>query len=171
MSKPARRLLLGLSLLVGACLLGLVCLGLLGPMLIPPASFNRVACSLPCLPPPASLGAVEWRLRSVQQADGTPLWSPAPSETFSLAFDGRQVRGTSGCNSYGGGFWLNPLSGAFITCELSSTLMACMDEGVMERERQFMEALYSAQHCERVGSELRIYSAAGQQLLIFEGAR
>ena len=76
-----------------------------------------------------------------------------------------QVGGTGGCNSYGGKF---EVQGETITIkEIVSTLMACMDDQVMEQETQYFTALQGVSNYEISGDNLTIFYEDGQSQLNF----
>jgi heat shock protein HslJ len=81
---------------------------------------------------------------------------------------GGQIGGTGGCNSYGGEATLE--DGKLTIGEITSTLMACMDEAVMEQEQQFFMALNSASKVELNGNALTILYNDGKSALHFMAA-
>lgn len=56
-----------------------------------------------------------------------------------VEFADGQMSGISACNSYGGAYEI--VDGAIVVDEMASTLMACLDEGIMELESQVQQAL------------------------------
>jgi heat shock protein HslJ len=81
---------------------------------------------------------------------------------------GGQIGGTGGCNSYGGSYELE--AGTLAVGEIRSTLMACVDELVMEQEAEFLAALKDASGIELRGDELTILYNEGMSALNFEAA-
>jgi heat shock protein HslJ len=80
-----------------------------------------------------SLKDTSWELASINGV------APLQGTTISLTFEGNSLGGSAGCNSYGGEY---KLSGGKITIgSLMSTEMACMEEGVMEQESAYLQAL------------------------------
>lgn len=84
--------------------------------------------------------------------------------TVTLAFgaDG-QAGGNAGCNSYGGSYQVQDDSLSF--GELTSTLVACADEAIMQQEQQYLQALQSANRFAVTADQLTIwYDEGGSQL-------
>ena len=92
---------------------------------------------------------------------GTP---PLEGTTISLEFmEASQLGGSSGCNSYGGGYEIDRDN--LVIKELASTLMACLDpEGVMDQEQRFLEVLSAAETFNISGNRLKITSVDGEVL-------
>ena len=76
-----------------------------------------------------------------------------------------QAGGSGGCNSYGAKYEVD--GNSLKMQEITSTLMACMDEGITEQEQQFFEALQSAGNFEIAGDSLTIWYKDGQGKLNF----
>ena len=81
-------------------------------------------------------------------------------------FNGGEIRGTGGCNSYFGSY---SIQGNNLTInELGWTEMACLDpEGVMDQEQVLMSLLSSADTFSSDGETLQIITSSGEYL-IFE---
>jgi heat shock protein HslJ len=71
-------------------------------------------------------------------ADDPVLPNAVPTIDFDE--DGLQIGGTTGCNSYFGSVALGPAD-AIAFGQLGMTEMACLDDGVMDQEQRFLEAL------------------------------
>jgi heat shock protein HslJ len=71
---------------------------------------------------------------------GYGLAAPLPGTQITATFENGEVRGSSGCNTYGGSY---EVKGDNISVtEIFMTEMACMDpEGVMEQEQTYLEYL------------------------------
>jgi heat shock protein HslJ len=82
-----------------------------------------------------------------------------------LANNGK-VGGFGGCNSYGGAYEINRDQLSFHN--INSTLMACVDEQVMQQEQRYFEALQSAGTFEVKDNRLTITYDNGKGMLIFE---
>ncbi len=83
-----------------------------------------------------------------------------------LQFDaGGNAGGNAGCNHYGGGY--NVDGNALAFGEIASTLMACLDDGVMEQESSYLAALHSAESYSLPDERLVIQYDGGQSSLIF----
>jgi len=88
---------------------------------------------------------------------------------ITLGFENGQVRGSSGCNTYGGSY---EVDGDKITMsDLFMTEMACLDPaGVMDQELEYLELLRDAQAFQVDGAEL-VIEAASDEVLVFAGAQ
>lgn len=74
-----------------------------------------------------------------------------------------QVGGSGGCNTYGGNY---AVDGDTITfTQIVSTLIACLDDGVMEQEQAYFTALQEATGYELSDDRLIIIYGEGQQLV------
>lgn len=79
-----------------------------------------------------------------------------------------QAGGSGGCNSYGGQAKIEANNISF--SEIHSTLMACLDDGVMEQETRFYQALENSREFELDGDRLTIFYGEGQDALVFVAA-
>jgi heat shock protein HslJ len=88
---------------------------------------------------------------------------PIPGTTLTATFGEGQVRGSAGCNSYGGPY---QASGDTITVGgIAITEMACMEPaGVMEQELAFVGLLGEAQTFRLGDGRLQIFRADGEAL-------
>lgn len=92
----------------------------------------------------------EWRLENFG-APGAPTAVGAAAPAITLTFsasgaDAGRVAGSGGCNRYFGGY---TRAGQTLTIgPVGSTKMMCPDDGVMERESRFFQALAAAQRFE-----------------------
>ena len=109
------------------------------------------------------LGGTSWRLMTLGGA------SLIPGTEITLTFEEGQVRGSSGCNTYGGPYQVD---GDKITMtDLYMTEMACLDpEGVMDQELEYLELLRDAQAFQVDGAEL-VIEAASDEVLVFARAQ
>lgn len=86
--------------------------------------------------------------------------------TITLVFDtDGQAGGSAGCNTYGGSYEVQGDQLRF--GELISTLMACVDQGVMEQEMAYLAALQSADRFAIDGDMLRIWYDDENGVLVF----
>ena len=92
-----------------------------------------------------------------------------PGTEITLTFEEGQVRGSSGCNTYGGSY---EVDGDKITMsDLYMTEMACLDpEGVMDQELEYLELLRDAQAFQVDEGEL-VIEAATDEVLAFARAQ
>jgi heat shock protein HslJ/photosystem II stability/assembly factor-like uncharacterized protein len=86
--------------------------------------------------------------------------------TVTLIFEpGGQAGGNGGCNSYGAPY---ELAGSEISFgDVVSTLMACADDAVMDREASYLAALQTADSFELADNRLTIFYDAGKGVLNF----
>jgi heat shock protein HslJ len=107
-----------------------------------------------------------WYLESFLDAQGamTPLL-PGSQVTAEFNADG-QVSGTSGCNTYSGGY---EVDGDMITFSpLASTMMACIEPaGLMEQEAAYLQNLGKAASFRVTDGKLEMLDAAGQVILVY----
>ena len=84
---------------------------------------------------------------------------------ITVSFEGGQIHGSSGCNTYGGSYQVD---GDKITMtDLYNTEMACMDpQGVMDQETEYLELLRDAQAFQIDEGEL-VIEAASDEVLVF----
>lgn len=86
--------------------------------------------------------------------------------TITLVFDADgQAGGSAGCNTYGGSYEVQGDQLRF--GELISTLMACVDQGVMEQEMAYLAALQSAEEFEVNDNMLKVWHGDEDAVLIF----
>lgn len=64
---------------------------------------------------------------------------PFSESALTIAFEDGQAGGSSGCNSYGGAYTIH--EDKFGMTDIVSTLMACLDPGVMEQEQAYLAFL------------------------------
>jgi putative lipoprotein len=74
--------------------------------------------------------------------------------------------GSGGCNSYGTQYQVT--NGSVSFGEIESTLIACLEEGVMEQESAYFNALHTVGEFEMMEDELLIRYNDGGSVLIFE---
>jgi heat shock protein HslJ len=104
-----------------------------------------------------ALDGTSWSLTAYRKT------RPIPGTTLTAAFEDGEVRGSAGCNTYGGPY---QVSGDTITVGvLAITEMGCMEpEGVLEQETMFIEYLRDAQSYRLVDGQLQIISSDGETL-------
>lgn len=81
----------------------------------------------------AALPSGTWNLVSL---NGSAV---IPDTELTIEFSDGQVAGSSGCNAFGGAYTQNGSDLQF--GEMATTLMACLDTGVMEQESAYLAAL------------------------------
>ena len=102
-----------------------------------------------------SLEGTTWNLISFN--DGQSLTSLVIDTEINAEFKDGAVSGSSGCNTYTGDFQQNGLELSF--GDLASTLMLCQEEGVMEQENAYLQALAKVTHYIVDGNNLTFYDA------------
>jgi len=80
-----------------------------------------------------ALDGTAWQL--VAMGDELPL----TGSTLTIGFEDGQAGGSAGCNSYGGTYTAR--DNEFGITDIASTLMACLDSGVMEQEQAYLAFL------------------------------
>ena len=118
-----------------------------------------------CVPGGGSLSLTDtsWSLVSYGSAsDPTPT---VPNHETTLTFGAdRQVSGNLGCNSFGGSY---ELKGDQITFgPIMSTLMACLDNGIMEQESAAFNVLRETVTASLEGSTLTLTGPDGSVLIL-----
>jgi len=106
----------------------------------------------------------QWSLVSFGEGETeTPV---IEGSTLTLEFgEEGQAGGSGGCNSYGAKY---EVKGNTLTIqEITSTLMACADEPVMQQELQYLGALEAATSFEMAGDTLTILYNDGKGRLNF----
>lgn len=113
---------------------------------------------------PDALENTFWVLESFEeQGEVTAVLEGAP---VTLEFgEAGLVGGSGGCNSYGGQVVIG--EGTISFSEVVSTLMACADEGLMDQEARFHQALESASEYQLSGDRLQIFYDGGEGVLTF----
>lgn len=110
------------------------------------------------------LAGTRWRLESLgPPGEETPA-SAGANVTLEFAAEGR-AGGSGGCNTYGGPYTVE--NGSLTFGPLASTRKACVDQGVMELEAQYLAALQAVSEFELAGDSLTLTSAGGQSVLNF----
>jgi len=124
------------------------------------ASIMLTACDILGAGQSNPLEGSSWQLTSYRKS------GLIPDTLMTANFNGGEIRGTGGCNSYFGSYSIN---GTSLTInELGWTEMACLDPaGVMEQEQVFMSLLSTADTFSYAGEILQIITDSGEYL-IFE---
>ena len=115
------------------------------------------ACSMPGSTTSDPLDGTSWVLMAYRKT------RPIPGTTITATFEDGQVRGSAGCNSYGGSY---QVSGDTIAMsEIVFTEMACMEpEGVMDQETTFLVFLGNARTFQLVDGQLQILRSDGEAI-------
>ncbi|MBP7212749.1 MAG: META domain-containing protein [Anaerolineaceae bacterium] len=131
-----------------------------GKLLIVDASDNTV---LVFAPQDMGLEGASWNLTMLN--DGQSLVSLVNNTEINAEFKDGSVAGSSGCNSYNGPFQQDGLNLTF--GNLASTLMLCQEEGVMEQETAYLQAIAKVTHYLIEGKQLTLYDADNLVLATF----
>ena len=131
-----------------------------GKLLLVDESGNTV---LVFSPQDMSLDGVSWNLTMFN--DGQNLTSLLNDTQINAEFKDGSVSGSSGCNSYSGAFQQDGLKLTF--GDLASTLMLCQEEGVMEQESAYLQAIAKVTHYIVEGKQLTLFDADNLVLATF----
>jgi heat shock protein HslJ len=89
--------------------------------------------------------------------------SPIPGTTITASFEGGQMRGSAGCNSYGGSYQVR--RDKIKLDKMAVTLMACSEpEGILEQEHIFLSFVGEAQTFRLIDGQLQIFTSDGEAL-------
>ena len=106
------------------------------------------------------LAGSQWRLLEIDREDYSQY-------NITLAFDDEAgATGSGGCNSYGGAYEVDGSNGKLQFSEITSTLMACADEGVTNAESAYFQALNSVGEYALGNGQLTLL---GDHTLLFAG--
>ena len=116
-----------------------------------------------------ALEGTAWDLASYLGAKGT-MASVLPTTRITAGFSpDLNLTGSAGCNRYFAGYGAGQSSVAIEG--IGSTLMACMDPGVMEQESRYLALLGSAAQFRIDGDQLVLSDAYGTPILVFAKAK
>jgi len=101
----------------------------------------------------------EWTLLTLNSA---PLLA---GSAINATFAEGKITGYSGCNSYGGSYTVK--GDSLELGEIAMTLMACPEEGIMEQEQAYMEALSKVTKFRLDNDRLELLDASGTALLVY----
>lgn len=93
--------------------------------------------------------------------------TPVSGSELTINFNADGLGGSSGCNSYFGSYTVDGTN--LSVSQVGSTMMACMEEGLMEQESQFLTMLQAAATFTLTADQLTIHTAEGN--LIFQPAQ
>lgn len=100
------------------------------------------------------------------------LFGPSGSESpvlegsaVTLSFSDGKIGGSGGCNTYGGDYKEDADRISF--SGINSTLMACVDEQMMQQEQQYFQSLNNVGKFEVNEDHLYLYDTDGELLLTF----
>jgi heat shock protein HslJ len=105
-----------------------------------------------------ALTASEWTLVSLNDDE------LSAGTTVTIAFDGRRLGGSGGCNHYGGDYTASGES--LRVADVESTLMACEKPvGVMDQEREYYRILGHVSTFQVVDGRLELRTDHGERLV------
>ena len=106
---------------------------------------------------PANPLVGEWNVTGYNNGKEAVV-SPIAGTTLTATFTEDQVSGSSGCNTYSGGY---KLDGDQVTIgPLASTMKAC-DQAIMDQETAFLTALQTPSSVEQAGTSITLRDASG----------
>lgn len=114
-------------------------------------------------PEGSSLSGTSWVLESSGSADNQT--AVLPNTELTLNFDYTQINGHAGCNSYFADATINE-DGSLTFGLMGSTLMACLDNDVMQQESDFLAALAQATRYTVAGNQLTLHVPDGSLTFI-----
>lgn len=117
------------------------------------------ACSFPA-GPTFTLAGSSWVVSAIR---GT---STLPDHRPTISFDTGTASGSTGCNSFTGGYTFNGTG--LIFSPLATTAMACDPAAVMHQETSFTTAMAQVSRAEQAGTGLVLKDAAGVTLLTLD---
>jgi heat shock protein HslJ len=106
----------------------------------------------------------DWVVTSFYTGDA--LQSPVVGSTLTAKFEGKQVSGESGCNSFSGEYTVD--GDAIAIGPLASTLRACADPAVDEQEAEYLQALALAKTFTVTGDRLDLFREDGGFAVSFQ---
>lgn len=112
-----------------------------------------------------SLANTRWRLVSYGEP-GSEIPILEGTEVTLQFEEGSQAGGTGGCNTFGAKYEVNGENALSIT-KVVSTLIACSEENLMEQEKEYFDALQSADSFEISDNSLTVRYGGGQGVLNF----
>lgn len=84
-----------------------------------------------------------------------------PGANVTINFQDGQASGIAACNHYGGEYTYT-LSGDFTIGQMMTTLMACLDNGMMELESAYLQVLGGVSSAKVDGAQLILMGDQGQ---------
>ncbi|MCI0712984.1 MAG: META domain-containing protein [Chloroflexi bacterium] len=108
----------------------------------------------------SNLVGTRWQLVSFGTPGSETTVTPG---TITLEFmNETEMGGSGGCNSYGGSYVVD--GDVIMFSQIASTLIACLDTDVAEREQAYFSALEFAERFAVADNTLTIWTVGGQQL-------
>ncbi|MBN1262198.1 MAG: META domain-containing protein [Anaerolineae bacterium] len=130
-------------------------LGLIGMMLT--LSLIAVGCAAATNAATPDLNGSSWVLQDL------PGHALVPDSEITLTFEGEQIHGSAGCNSYFGAVEINGATLRF--GPPASTMMYC--EGLMDQEMAYLAMLETVTTFQVEGNTLTLFSSESKPLAVF----
>lgn len=131
-------------------------------VLLPLMSLFMIASLIACNPSGAGdepdLDGTSWILQQFGPAGAET--AVLPNAALTLNFDGDQINGHAGCNSYFAEVTIGT-DGRVTFGMMGSTLMACADEAMMQQESAFWATLAQANRYTVAGNQLTLHTPDG----------
>ena len=109
---------------------------------------------------PTTLVGTVWQVVTV---NGRPaIVGSEPTAAFAAA----EVKGSAGCNSYGGRYAYDPSTGAIQFLELGATAMACLEGARNEFETTFLQAIGQATSASIDPTGRLVLTGAGGEIVL-----
>ncbi len=108
----------------------------------------------------------DWEVTSYYT--GSALVSPVVGSSATAKFDGTQISGTGGCNTFSGPYSVD--DSVIAIGPLASTLRACADPAVDQQEQQYLQALALAKTFVVAGDRLDLFREDGGFAVSFQRA-
>ena len=107
---------------------------------------------------PVSLDSTAWEVTAIGDT------RPVGDRPITLIFEDGSVRGSAGCNTYGGDFRVD--GDRIVFEKLFATLMACPEpEGIMEQEQAYLAFLGEVDSFQESEGRLRLFRPDGEAIL------
>lgn len=126
-------------------------------------AFALTACETPAAPDESKLTQVDWVAETI---NGKPVIEPG---RVTLSFSEARVSGRAGCNIYSGPVEYG--SGTLKVGALISTKMACVTNGVMQQESDYLNTLGAARSYAYQSDRLVISTPTGGALVFASAPR
>lgn len=136
---------------------------LTGFLLIASALLTACGSATAAISPSMPLSGTSWALILINGQ------SVVENALPTLIIDETSVGGNASCNSFGGDFSQEGDQLRF--GPLFSTMMACLEPGIMEQEVAYMQALEAAVGFRIESGQLTLFDEEGQALLVFDSYR
>ena len=91
-------------------------------------------------------------------------WGFSSGGEVYVQFNDGRVSGSGGCNRFAGGY--EQAEDRLKISQLAVTQMACIDDAVMQKEREFLDILNAARRIEATHMKLVLKDEAGNELAV-----